>query len=95
MKLFFYHLQIAQFLGMEEKEDNVLDACVQKSSITAMKNNSRTASVAGDTDHIRKGGVGGWREYFTEQQSEAFDLLYKNKMKGFGLNFDFGRGLVM
>ncbi len=79
---------------MEDVEDNILDKCVQKSSITTMRNDSRTASVGG-VDHIRKGGMGGWREYFAVQQSEAFDLLYRNKMKGSGLTFDFGRGLVM
>ncbi len=79
---------------MEEVDDNILDTCVQKSDITAMRNDSRTASVVG-SDHIRKGGSGGWRKYFTVQQSEDFDLLYRNKMKGSGLMFDFGSGLVM
>ncbi len=79
---------------MEDVEDNILDKCVQKSALMTMRNDKRITSIGG-VDHIRKGGTGGWREYFTVQQSEAFDLLYRNKMEGSGLTFDFGRGLVM
>ena len=32
--------------------------------------------------HIRKGGVGGWKEYFTVEQSEKFDRQWEREMAG-------------
>lgn len=41
-------------------------------------------------DVIRKGQVGDWRNYFTEEQNKQFDSLYAEKMAGSGLQFEFG-----
>ena len=46
-------------------------------------------------NHLRKGGIGGWRDTFTVSQSELFDKVYARKMADSGLVFDFGEGLVM
>ena len=35
------------------------------------------------------GKVGGWKEMFTAEQSALFDMIYAEKMKGSGLDFDF------
>lgn len=48
-----------------------------------------------DMKHLRKGGAGGWRDVFTVRESEEFDKIYKEQMKGSGLVMDFGEGLRM
>ena len=39
------------------------------------------------TGHIRKGGVGGWKEYFTVEQSEAFDAVWEQEMASQGVTW--------
>ena len=38
---------------------------------------------------MRKGVVGDWRNFFTEEQSERLDKLYIEKIIAAGLHFDF------
>lgn len=40
-------------------------------------------------DFIRKGEVGDWKNYFTEEQNKRLDSLYAEKMAGSGLEFEF------
>ena len=40
-------------------------------------------------DFIRKGQVGDWKNYFTEEQNKRFDSLYAKKIAGSGLEFEF------
>ncbi|KAI8500227.1 sulfotransferase 1 [Branchiostoma belcheri] len=37
----------------------------------------------------RKGVVGDWKTHFTDEQNQAFDALYNEKLKGTGLDFEF------
>ncbi|XP_019642970.1 PREDICTED: sulfotransferase family cytosolic 1B member 1-like [Branchiostoma belcheri] len=37
----------------------------------------------------RKGIVGDWKNHFTDEQNQAFDALYEEKLKGTGLDFEF------
>lgn len=64
------------------------------STLTAMKQNPK-ANIQPHTNHLRKGGAGGWRDSFTVRESEAFDKIYRHEMKGSGLTMDFGEGLIM
>lgn len=59
-----------------------------------MRNNPK-ANIRPNENHFRKGGKGGWRDFFTVRESEAFDKIYFEQMKGSGLTMDFGEGLVM
>lgn len=59
-----------------------------------MKSNAK-ANTQEDVKHLRKGGSGGWRDVFTVRQSEEFDRLYLEQMKGSGLEMNFGEGLSM
>lgn len=83
--------KIAAFLGLPSDGD-VVDRTVANSTITSMRANTK-ANIG--MNHLRKGGVGGWRDYFTVSQSNLFDAVYKKKMEPAGLEFDFGEGQTM
>ena len=86
--------RVASFINVEltqEQKDKVRNHCL----FDTMKNNKMANR---DTvwlfnqkisKFMRKGQVGDWRNYFTFAQSEAFDELYKEKMKDSGLDFRF------
>jgi len=38
---------------------------------------------------VHAGEIGSWKDRFTVSQSEAFDRIYKQRMAGSGLEFDF------
>ena len=38
---------------------------------------------------IRKGEVGGWVDYFSDEQSKLFDAMFDEKMSGINLEFQF------
>lgn len=64
--------------------------------MTAMKSNPKANTKVNEQfQHLRKGGVGGWRDVFTMRESEAMDELYRSQMKASGLEMDFGKGLQM
>ncbi|CAM9256321.1 unnamed protein product, partial [Laminaria digitata] len=83
--------RIADFVGIETTPE-IVKKVVAASSISAMKSKANTQK---DINHLRKGGAGGWRDVFTVRQSEAFDALYREQMKGSGLEMDSGEGLNM
>ena len=60
---------------------------------TATANYSWIPSVVYTPDAVnpfmRKGEVGGWKSYFTAEQSAEFDAVYETKMKDTGLDFTF------
>ncbi len=41
------------------------------------------------SDFFRKGSVGDWKQYFSREQSEFVDRLYKEKLEILGLKLDF------
>lgn len=91
-------VQIAEFLGRKLSEETIEDIC-NKSSFNSMKNDPMTnpdlimpsfkEGLKENRSFLRKGTVGDWKNYFTVSQSEEFDALYKEKMEGSGLSFDF------
>ncbi|CAN0192178.1 unnamed protein product [Scytosiphon promiscuus] len=85
--------KMADFVGIETTPE-IIEKVVAASTISAMKNNSK-ANTQKKFNHLRKGGAGGWRDTFKVRESEAFDRLYREQMKGSGLEMDFGEGLIM
>lgn len=83
--------KIADLIGVNAEPD-VIQRAVQNSTMSAMKSNKNANIGLG---HLRKGEIGKWRETFTVAQSELFDEVYKKKMAGTGIVFDFGEGLRM
>ena len=84
--------RIADFLGYA-MEQEALDDIAQKCTFESMKINpfvNRTnVPIFQSGGFFRKGRVGDWKNYFTQEQSVEFDALYAKKMKGTGLEFDF------
>ena len=88
---------IAKFIGYDLSQD-VISSIVTDSTFDNMQKNP-TANYSWWDDRrtpefvpfLRKGMVGDWRNHFTPQQSEEFDALYSKRMKGSGLDFDFGQ----
>ncbi|XP_013418477.1 sulfotransferase 1C4 [Lingula anatina] len=87
--------KIANFLGKSLNE-NVAEEIVRRTSFGSMKQNPATnfSKYEGfdySVSHFyRKGKVGDWKNYFTVQQNDEFDEVYRAKMADSGLNVDFG-----
>ena len=39
--------------------------------------------------YLRKGEVGGWKDYFTYEQSAIIDSIYEKRLKPVGLDLEF------
>ena len=87
---------IAEFMCCELKQE-ILEEIAKQSTFESMKANASTNFSwrsdryrVGETQFMRKGEVGDWRNHFTAEQTAEFDVQYAERMKGSGLGFDFG-----
>ncbi|XP_071840693.1 sulfotransferase 1C2-like [Apostichopus japonicus] len=94
--------QISTFLEKPITEDQLDDIC-KGSTFQKMKENPKANPdlldwTAGKDwkkptgkhiQFLRKGQVGDWKNLFTVAQSERFDEIYNDKLKGTGLTFQF------
>ena len=88
---------VAQFIGIENMTDELLQNVVKYSSFTSMKQDSSAnhnwqvgpGKVFSQATFIRKGEIGGWREQFSEEQNKLWDEIYKENMSGIDLEFQF------
>ena len=88
---------LANFLGQQLSQDIVLKT-VEQTKFDNMKqnhtaNNEWMKEYHTDqeaTPFMRKGAVGDWRNYFTDEQSAKLDTLIGEKLNGTDLVFDFG-----
>ena len=83
--------KIAKFID-KELSPETRDLIVQQTSFGAMKSSEHTnyswfEGMTGD-GFIRKGKVGEWKNYFTEEQNELFDKVFKERMEATGIEFD-------
>ena len=83
--------KIAKFIG-KELPPEIVERIVKQTSFDAMKkdekaNYSWIHGIKGD--FIRKGEVGDWKNYFTEEQNKRLDSLYSEKMSCSGLEFEY------
>ena len=83
--------KLAQFMNRDLTEDE-LTKIVEATSFNTMKKNPSVNYLKTEdkrNNFIRKGAIGGWKNYFTVAQNEYFDDRYEIKMKGSGLEFTF------
>ena len=91
-------VHVADFIGLEA-DSALIERVVEQSTFKRMAVNPKAnldwvPQREGVPRHMRKGIVGDWRNHFTAEQNERFDALYREKMAGTGLQFDFGEGVV-
>lgn len=91
--------RLASFLEMGQGDEELINKVVALSSFDAMRSGENTnfdwvPQQADKPRHFRKGDIGDWRNHFSEEQSQQMDALFRSKMSGSGLQFDFGDGVV-
>ena len=91
--------KLASFLNLQA-DSQLIDTVVALSSFQSMTSNQNTnfdwiPQKADKPKHFRKGDIGDWRNHFSAEQSQQMDDLYMKKMKGTGLRFDFGDGVIL
>ncbi|CAI9576862.1 unnamed protein product [Staurois parvus] len=87
-------IKICNFVDIK-LDDQAVDTVVEKASFRTMKQDPlanyefllNNVLDFEKGDFIRKGTVGDWKNQMTVAQSEKFDLVYKEKMKGLPLKF--------
>eukprot|EP01095_Lingulamoeba_sp_RSL-Kostka_P017534 TRINITY_DN917_c0_g2_i1.p1 TRINITY_DN917_c0_g2~~TRINITY_DN917_c0_g2_i1.p1 ORF type:complete len:192 (+),score=51.64 TRINITY_DN917_c0_g2_i1:188-763(+) len=89
--------KIIDFLGIEVTDERI-DHVIQRTTFNSMKNDPKTNQTdykARNLDKpkfMRKGEIGDWVNYFTDEQNERFDEMYQelilNKTNN-ELNFQF------
>ena len=89
-------IQIAKFLG-QDLTDKLIDMIVQKSSLKEMSVSvnemfeKEIPSWKSDrSQFVRKGQVGDWVNYFSEEQSQFIDEKCKEYLEPLGLSFEYG-----
>lgn len=78
--------QLAAFLEIKVSAE-VIDKVAIGSKLEEMKKNDKAdcnwmRTNQNEAPHLRKGIVGDWRNYFTEEQNQRFNDLYIKKMSG-------------
>ena len=91
--------RIASFLDLQA-DSQLIDRVVSLSSFKNMSSSESTnfnwiPQREGIPGHFRKGDIGDWRNQFTAAQSQQLDAVFMEKMKGTGLQFDFGEGVIL
>ncbi|KAH0675395.1 hypothetical protein KY285_023196 [Solanum tuberosum] len=93
-KLHLKHL--AEFLecqfSIEEEKCGVVDEILRMCSFDNLSNlevnrNGKLSSGEENNAYFRKGEVGDWKTYFTEEMSEKLDHIIKQKFQGSELSF--------
>ncbi|XP_022094742.1 sulfotransferase 1C2-like [Acanthaster planci] len=87
--------QIATFLGRQLNIQEIADIsshCSVEGMRTKFRATSQAVSVIMDEsqgEFIRQGKVGSWKENLSEAQGKRFDTLFRDRLAGTGLAFDF------
>ena len=84
--------RISEFLGKHLSEDSIAKITHQCTFDEMQKNavNFTVESYPSKPTLLRKGKIGDWRNYFSEELNRKFDEQLLSKLNGTGLAFDFG-----
>ena len=86
-------LKIAQFLD-QEMSQKVVDVIVQKTNFQSMSKEVNPVVKTYETwkkegDFVRKGEIGNWLEYFSDEQSEYVDNKCEEYLQKLGIKFQY------
>ena len=84
--------RISDFVGIHLSED-MISKITHQCSFEGMAKNSDAFAISvypTNPNFLRKGEVGDWRSYFSEELNREFDKQLLSKLNGTGLSFDFG-----
>ena len=84
--------RISDFLGKHFSED-MIAKITHQCTFGEMKKNAVNFTIENAPSKpslLRKGKVGEWRNYFSEELNRKFDEQLLSKLDGTGLTFDFG-----
>ena len=86
--------KMAAFLGITSITDEEVEAIARSIQFDAMKTNPKTNfsklnGIRYIGNYMRKGAVGDWKGYFTEEQNAYVDALYEEKCVPIGLKMKF------
>ena len=86
--------KIAEFLG-KLLTTEIMERIAGQCTFAAMKSNPaadfhqiEAFYKPGAPRFMRKGEIGDWKNYFTDDENQMFDKQYLKKMEGSGLKFD-------
>lgn len=82
---------IADFLH-KPLSDELISHIAEQCTFKGMKENEtsyKTRDEQESSPWLRKGMVGGWKNYFTPELNEKFEKEVLAKLQGSGLEFDF------
>ncbi|XP_066267329.1 sulfotransferase 1B1-like [Branchiostoma lanceolatum] len=80
--------KIAKFLDAD-LDAATITGIAERCTFEGMKATLDDSRYAHRRGMARKGIVGDWKSYFTDEQNQAFDAVYEDKLKGTGLDFEF------
>lgn len=89
--------RIVDFLGVSQGQNipSLVEKVAEGCSFDSMKKQASEKESSGDFQgHLRKGIVGDWRNYFTEEMTKDFLVKYKNELAGTDLVYDFGSDIL-
>ena len=81
--------------GEEDAEAQERRLASRRASVTAVCQAVKAEAAGGrsmTSDHLRRGGVGDWRNHFDEPLAALFRQRFAERMRGSGLTFDIGDG---
>ena len=81
---------IAEFVN-KPLSDELITRIAEQCTFKEMIRNETSYKFPGEKSprYLRKGVVGDWKNYFTQEQNERFENEVLEKLKGSGLEFDF------
>jgi hypothetical protein len=84
---------IAEFLGIQLSDEEA-NTIAEQCTFQAMKANpgiraDALSKMYKKGSHLRKGMVGDWQNYFSDEQLAEFQKLYQYRMQQSGLEFEF------
>ena len=86
-------VKIAKFIGIEPLTNELVERVVEESTFFNMSKNKAVNNVKREgasftIEYLRKGVVGDWKNYYTEEQSKNFDKTIGKTLKENGLEFE-------